>query len=320
VFTTAPQFGESLGGILIQRGQGEAYEGPKPSHIHIKNLVLRNAKGSYTSVAGTTVAYGITACIYVMHSAHLLIENNDIYGCGNGIFFMAKDGLLSQTSEDPVIRGNKVYGNGTVNSFLEHNLYVQSARPVIERNYIGKLVTGAQGSSLKDRSANATIRYNYIVSSEGRALDMVDSQDQGTNGIITLPEYGRDRVHGNVFFVDSAGTAIHYGGDTWCETEGSNVCVPLSEYRSLLEFYDNTVVYTLQGWRNVLFDLSLQNTRVNAWNNIFHVGPQTQNHHLVEYTGTVCLGPNTMVGPVQYNGRDGHDPSLITINFGCMLP
>jgi hypothetical protein len=320
VFTTSPQFGESLGGILIQRGQGEAYEGPKPSHIHIKNLVLRNAKGSYTSVAGITTTYGITACIYVMNSADLLIENNEIYGCGNGIFFMAKDGLLSQTSERPVIRGNKVYGNGTPGSYLEHNLYIQSLSPIMERNYIGKLVDGAQGSSLKDRSAGAIIRYNYIVSSEGRAADLVDSQDQGINGIITRPEYGKDWMYGNVFFIDSAGTAIHFGGDTWCETEGSNVCVPLSQYRSRLKFYDNTLIYTLQGWRNVLFDLSLATTRVDAWNNTFHVGPQTENHHIVEYAGTVCLGKNVVVGPVQYNGRDGFDPSQININFGCTLP
>jgi hypothetical protein len=312
--TSAPEFNESLGGIVIKRGPGEPWEGPKPSHIQIKNLVLRNAKGSYTSLAGNTVNHGVTACIYVLVAQDLLVENSVMYGCGFGIFTMAKEGKLAHACERLTLRNSQVYNNGRANSWLEHNAYIQCASPVIEGNYFGKLITNAQGSSFKDRSSNLVFRNNYVISAS-RALDLVHSEDQDIDGIATLPDYGRDLVEGNTLMVDTS-TAIHYGGDNYCEQEsGSTLCVPPVNYRFHLTFRNNTVIYSTSGWRNSIFDLSLRDTRVDAYNNRFHLGTQATNHHMVEYAGRVNFWNNLVIGSLQFNGRDGYDPSMVTINL-----
>lgn len=74
------------------------------------------------------------------------------------------------------MRNSRVYGNGVVGSYYEHNFYVQAHMPVIEGNYIGEVRAGSEGSSYKSRSSGEVFRYNYVVSST-RAMDWVYSED-----------------------------------------------------------------------------------------------------------------------------------------------
>ncbi len=313
VFFRSPQFGESLGGVVVQRDADDPYSGPKPSHIHIKNLVLRNAKGSYTALNGLTTSYGVTACLYILNGADILVENTVMYGCGFGLFTMAKEGVLEQACERLTLRNSQLYNNGRANSWLEHNAYTQCAGMLAEGNYFGKLIATAQGSSFKDRSSGLVFRNNYVISAS-RALDLVHAEDQ-EQGVAIQPDYGIDLVEGNTLMVDTS-TAIHYGLDNWCEQEtGDTVCVPPVLPRSYLTFRNNTVIYTTTGWRNMLFDLSLRDTRVDAYNNRFHLGTQATNHHMVEYAGTVNFWNNVVLGTLQFNGRDGYNPAMVTINL-----
>lgn len=320
-FSEAPEYGESLGGIQIKRGQGDSYFGQKPSFIRIQNLELRNVTGTYTGIGGVVREYGdVTTCIYIHASADLILENLDVHDCNFGVLVLAKDGLMSQNSERFILRNSKFWNCGRPWSWFEHCAYVQAAGALVEGNYFGKLVPNAEGSSFKDRSAGLVFRNNFVLSNS-RSIDLVESEDQDIDGIITLPSYGTDWVYGNTFVVDSSETAIHHGADNNGEQDfGDELFIPSVRYREVLYFYDNLVTYTLCGWRNMVFDLSTRDTIVEAWNNTFNFNTCTENHHLVEWAGTVRLGPNTFNGPIQFNGRDGYNPDFVRITTGHSPP
>lgn len=326
VFSATPDFGESLGGIVIKRGPSDGYGTYSPRHIHIKNLEMWGAGGTtgrtYTStVLGTTQTYGTSAAgIYLLLLKNGLIENCVIYDHGFGIFTQAKDGLISEACEDITVRSCRVYGNGVSGSFFEHNFYVQCARPVIEMNYIGRVRAGSEGSTYKTRSSGEIFRYNYVEGS-ARVLDFVHSEDQGSDGIVTLPEYGTAYCYGNVLVNDIglggyAGNMIHLGGDNLGEDDTGAFTNPASKYMQQLYFFNNTVIYRGQNssspYRGAFFDLSLAannpNTSkgapstVDSWNNVYVMtgvsGAPTESCWM-EYVGIVNnRGNNLAFGPL----------------------
>ena len=319
VFTNTPAYGESLGGIVIKRGPADAYFGPKPSHIQIRNLELRDARGSYTTLANKRARYLSAGCIYVHVGADILIENVIAANCAFGIFTMAKDDLLSQAVERITVRNSRIEGNGEPGSWFEHNLYIQADSPIIEGNFIGRVIAGSEGSSFKDRSARLIFRRNYVLSS-ARAIDLVHSEEQ-REGIGALPYYGNDYVYGNTIVNDSAGEAIHYGGDNLGEQEeGDEEFVPELPYRAHLFFWNNNVIHRVEGWRNSGFGLSLKSTVADVWGNRFHFGPEAVTHYWVEYAGDLRLGDNQITGEVQESGRDGSNPAMYRITNGNPVP
>lgn len=315
-----PAYGESLGCFVVKRGPNDAYLGPKPSFIQLKNLEIKNTRGStYTTLAGNTASYGSAACIYFHVAADTLVENVVATGCAFGVFYMAKDGLLSQACERATIRNSRFYNNGVPNSWFEHNAYVQCGGAIVEGSFFGKLVSGSQGSSFKDRSARLIFRNNYVLSND-RAIDMVQSEEND-QGIAVLPEYGRDYVYGNTIVNDSAYEAIHYGGDNWDEQEGSATeHVPPVPYRSKLFFWNNNVTHVAPGWRVFAFGLSLRHTTAEVWDNVFNFGPQATNMYWLEYAGDLRLGTNVINGNVIASGRDGSNPVNWTITTGVPVP
>lgn len=314
---------EPLGGIVIKRYAGSAWESPKPRHIVIQNLELRGAANGQTFVnlAGVTKNYGSSAGIWIQVGDDITIQNNVIVNNGFGIFTMAKDGTLAHTAVRPVIRCNRIYNNGVVNSYLEHNLYVQSASPLVEGNYIGQVRDGSWGASYKTRSSAEIFRYNYVVSS-ARAIDFVHSEGN-EDGIAAEPGYGKDWVYGNTIYNDCisnsncAANAIHYGGDNMGEQDGSSsVFTPPIPYRSRLYFFGNTVINranTTQSWRVALFDLSLAKTTVHAWNNIF-ANFGNSNFSWVEYAGVLNLYGKNLVYGTMLNHHDFANPNHVDIN------
>jgi hypothetical protein len=277
VFTDTPQWGESLGGIVIKRGPDDAWRSYSPRWIQLRNLELHGAAPgkSYTTLAGNTVTFGSAAGLYIVLGEDILLENLVIYDNAFGIFTMAKDGLFSEACKRITVRGCRVYGNGIVNSYYEHNFYIQCHLPVIEGNYIGRVRPGSEGSSYKSRSSGEIFRNNWVDAS-ARAIDWVYSEEQDINGISQQPEYGTDFAYGNVIVNDPssspfASAAIHYGGDNLGE-QGPSVPVMVEPlYRDHLYFWNNTILLRgkqSQIWRQSIFALSLVDTKVDAWNNM----------------------------------------------------
>jgi hypothetical protein len=265
---------------------------------------------SYTTLAGNSAAYEGAAGMYVHLGDDILLENLIIRDNGNGIFTMAKDNLFSQACKRIAVRNSRVYGNGVVGSYLQHNFYVQSHLPVIEGNYIGQVRSGSLGASYKSRSSGEIFRYNYVVAS-ARAVDWVYSEDQDTDGISKQPEYGSDFAYGNIFVNDAnlpggnfASAPIHYGGDNLGEQDPGAPVLDLPIYRRHLYFWNNTAVFRAtqaQSWRMCVFDLSLVTTTVDAWNNIFvrDGGATPTELSWVQNAGTLHLrGTNLAFGTI----------------------
>lgn len=325
VFNVGSQWSlEDYAGIMIKPGVGDPY-GYKPKWIEIKNLELIGAAPgrSFVSLNGATMPYmDSPAAIWIQPSADILIENNVIHDHGFGVFSMSKDATLLQACERLVIRANRVYGNGVVGSYLEHNLYIQSTNPLIEGNYFGLTRAGSEGSTYKSRSSGEVFRYNYVEAS-ARAIDWVYAEDQ-TPGIATQSDYGVDYAYGNVIVNDCglgncAANPIHYGGDNLGEQEDTaTLFTPSTPYRGHLYFYNNTVYNHVDSgdtWRTAVFDLSLRGTTVDAWNNVFAFSGSS-NFSWVESAGQLRLGgTNLAAGATVASASD----RAVAVNYAVTL-
>jgi uncharacterized protein YfiM (DUF2279 family) len=329
VFTSVPEYGESLGGIVIKRGPNDDYFTYKPQWIEIRNLELRGAASgtTYTTLAGGSAPFGAAAGLYVHVGRDILIENCVSTDNSFGIFTMAKDELLSQATERVTVRSCRVFGNGIVNSWFEHNFYVQCANPVIEGNFIGQTRPGSLGSSYKSRASGEIFRYNYVEAS-ARACDWVHAEEQ-SSGIAAQTDYGTDFAYGNVIVNDfslpngGAYAPIHYGGDNQGEQEpGQPVFSPTLAYRSQLYFFHNTVINrdpSAQTYRVVVFDLSVVSGTIEAWNNIIACSG-VQNFSWVEYAGTLNLRGMNLASGIIAPARPEATPEQFAINqLGWLL-
>jgi hypothetical protein len=217
---------------------------------------------------------------------------------------MAKDGELAHAGERITLRNSRLYGNGVVGQYLQHNVYMQSTSPRVTGNYLGKLKSGALGSTYKSRSSDERFSGNYVIAS-ARALDFVHSEDQA-NGIAAQPLYGTDHVYGNTIVSDGP-EFIHYGGDNMGEQgPEAAIFVPPLPYRKKLYFYNNVCTQTYAGWRCMAFMLSAKETGAEAWGNTFNLaftgGGQVS---WLNFAGQLKLGANTMTGATPTDARDG---------------
>lgn len=322
IFSGTLEYGESLGGIVIKRGLSDPVT-YKPSHIKIANLELKGTThgNTYTTLTGSQATYAVAAGVYIMASRHVTIENCIITENGNGVFTMAKEETLDQAAEYVTLRNNRIFGNGVVGSYYEHNVYMQAWQPLIEGNYFGQVRAGSLGSTYKSRSGKEIIRFNTFLGS-ARILDLVHSEDQNIDGIMTQPEYGTDFVYGNILINDSAlplgntYAGVHFGGDNLGEDENSLNTGLDSKYRKQLYFFNNVYyVRFTSGYRTCLFDISLKNIKLDLWNNSFianvPVGFQVS---WTEWAGTINLrGNNNIYSTVAFQTARNDASSLLYV-------
>ena len=306
------QWTEPLATILIWGPWGQ-----KPSFIELRNLRITGGRANvtYHTQDGKTAQFGNgSAGVHAATVEDLLIENCDVTGNGNGIFVNTKNDSEQEASRRVTLRRNLVYLNGNPGSWLEHNLYVQAARVVYEGNYIGQLVPGAVGSSLKDRSSGTIVRYNYIVAA-ARALDLVESEG-GSTSVMVDPEYNDAWVYGNVIVSDhdnpgvSSSKLIHWGGDN----------SPKLFRTGTLHFYYNTVVTRAdhaQVWRLHVFDLPSDQQQVEMLGNVFwHIG--SASYELGEDAGRLHFIGTNWISRGWAKGHDGGNTVTVT-NDGKLI-
>lgn len=279
------QYSEMLGVFLLYKAPDDPW-GYRPQHLQFRNLKITgaNRNNSYTAQDGSTARYaGAAAAIYAVVVEDLLIENCEITGNGNGVFVNSKED--AQASRGVTLRANRIYDNGNVGSWFEHNLYIQAARVLYEGNYIGQLIPGAKGSSLKDRSSATVVRYNHIVAA-ARALDLVEIEG-GVKPVMDDPLYPHAWVYGNLIDNDwklpgrASVKLIHWGGDN----------DPRYFRTGTLHFYNNTVRINadrLDFWYVSLFDLPTETQKVSARANIVE-SRGTSELRLGADTGTIEL-------------------------------
>lgn len=246
--------------------------GDSPEWIEIRNLRLVGAVGGATFIRadGSKGEFikGANA-IWAQMARHITVEGCVIEDNGQGVFvnFAGKDTI----SSDWTLRGNFISNNGVVNSWLQHNLYIQSGgKNLYEWNFVGQVRQGALGGSLKDRSSGVIIRNNVIVSS-ARMIDLVETQGGQEIMLATeqsTREYRDAHVYNNFLYNDrdarGAVAPIHYGYDTGSNHptdpqlfSGTGVSANKELPRNgTLYFFNNTYMFDGGGaYRSYLFDL-----------------------------------------------------------------
>lgn len=268
---------------VIKIGASSVPQDTMPKFIVIENLEIRGAHPNYqfTDDGGATQTYSSAASpIFVEKGENLVFRNNIITDGANGFFAASTDTLVSR---DILVEGNYIYGNGIVDSILQHNNYTAAINITFQYNRFGPLRSGARGVNLKDRSAGLIVRYNWIEGGN-RTIDMVNGED--SLQIRNHPEYNRAFVYGNVLIKGmqdaSNNQVIHFGGDT-----GSTA----SYRQGPLYLYNNTIYSTRTG-NTVVVRLSAGTVSADARNNIFFNTQPGANMALLAETGSLTLANN----------------------------
>ena len=317
---------ENLGGITVKRGPSnqDAYGQYVPKWIIIQGLELRGARkgATFTQQNGQTGTYGFSACLWIQQSEDLIVRNNTMTDCALGIFTMAKDDILAETSVRLTLANNRVYSNGVAGSYSEHGFYVQAVSPVVEGNYMGRLIPTAQGSSYKSRSSGEVFRRN-TVDCTAFCMDFVQSEES-KNGVAAQADYGTDYVYGNTITSTNAGS-IHYGGDNQGEQQRGVAAtfVPPVPYRKHLRFWNNTYTVTSSTYRMGLFRLSAKETEADMWGNTFNVNFTGAGLiSWLEVAGTLRLGANTLNGHAIADVQVDDSPNAAnwSITTGAPIP
>ncbi len=273
-----------LGLVMVSGQSGRDYNFGPSGYISIENLEIRNGSYGTPFIDGLTNApdtyRAFTSCIYVEVAAHLVLKNNMLHDCGNGLFINSKNATLVELSQDVLVQGNTLYNNsnavgtGGSNGYSEHNSYTEARDIIFQYNYFGDVKPGAFGDCLKDRSSGLIVRYNRFSSSCGIQLNLRDATGGGAL-IYGDAGYATTHIYGNVFDI-SGPSQVHvatYGGDSG---------VTAIYRQGHLYFYNNTLVVKGDAVNGAyasvfLFNLSLQNAVAEVSNNVFQATPTTAN-------------------------------------------
>ena len=322
----------TLGPVMVGPQLGYNYNFGPAGYIEIQGLDIRSAKygASFTdgSTGTTTPWNSFASCIFVEAAAHLLVRNNVLHDCGNGLFINSKNSTLLELSQDVLIEGNKLYNNsnapitGVTNGYHEHNSYTEARDITFQYNYFGDVRPGAFGDCLKDRSSGLVVRYNTFASTCGIFLNLLDSTG-GQALIWGDAGYSKTYVYGNQFDVTPAaqhGTnLVSYGGDS-----GTT-----SHYRQgTLFYYNNTLSVTGNAANGIypetlLFGLSMPTALADTRNNVFQATPTTLGfpgkvQAMVYGKGTVSM-KNNWVSPNAAQYWAGHLTGAIVTGWSSNL-
>jgi len=274
--------------ILINRDSSDSYTS-RPGYIVIEGLALRSAyvDYKYTATDGSVRAYmNGSSSIAILGADNVTIRNCELSDSGMGLFTLSKSESEATLVRDILVEGCHIFGNGVVNEWLEHNVYMQALGMTVQYNRFGRLRDGSPGANLKDRSAGTVIRYNYI---EGtvRLLDLVDAQEDAADAQAD-PRYRQTFVYGNVLISgpNDASALIHYGGDTTGFEQNFR--------KGTLYFYNNTVIESANSsdqWNTILVNADTNDEHVDMRNNVIW-SKGTTTFHLLGLAGQAVVGPN----------------------------
>ncbi len=264
-----PFSGHQPRGLIII---GHAYNNQdywaNPKYIILEGLKITHASPefTYTDLSGAKVAYvQFSAGVFIQRGENITIRNNEFTESNLAIY--GGTGSGGELMKDVTIEGNWIYKNGSIQSYYEHNIYMEGLNTLYQYNYM-QAPRGPQGyalgANIKDRGAGTVVRYNWIEDG-AHILDIVDAQE-ARDSTIALPSFHETLVYGNVFVQKEprAGSMFHYGGDSGL----------LDTYRKgTLKFYNNTIVIRNKNYtayqQPVLFELSTNEEHLDAKNNIF---------------------------------------------------
>jgi hypothetical protein len=316
--TTRPQLdfpfdGHQVRGlVIIGHAHGGRWE-DTPSHIVLEGLEIRNSAPphAFTDRAGKRASYSpIAAGIFVERARHLTIRGCTVTANNNGVFIGTGGGAVTLT-EDVLLEGNYVHGNGSLADYYEHNVYNEASGVTYQFNRFGPPrggPSGPLGANIKERSAGVVIRYNWIEDG-AHLLDLVDAQES-KDETRALPSFHSTYVYGNVLVrgASPSGSMVHYGGD-------SEV---FEDYRKgTLYFFHNTVLVRNEGYRDytrtAVFELSTNDEHLDSRNNVYFSDREPDELHAIGMLGArdrISSGVATFAGDWVRKGWTPHDLTL----------
>ena len=279
---------EDEGLILINRDSSDSYYS-RPGYIVIEGLALRSAYlgSNYTASDGSIRGFTTSSSsVAIIGADNVTVRNCELSDSGMGLFTLSKSETEATLVRDILVEGCHIFGNGAVDDWLEHNIYMQALGMTVQYNRFGRLRDGSLGANLKDRSAGTVVRYNYIEGTQ-RLLDLVDAQEDAPD-VLADPRYRQTFVYGNVLISgpQDASSLVHYGGDT--------VGYEQNFRKGTLYFYNNTIIESADDtdiWNTILVDASTNDEHVDLRNNVIW-SSGTTNFHLLGLAGQAVVGPN----------------------------
>lgn len=306
---------QARGLVIVGHKHGAPWK-EQPEHIEVEGLEVRGAKpgNRFKDKTGALTDYSeIATGIYVQRGSHIVLRGNVVHGNGNGLFVGGGGG--DELSEDILIEGNYVWGNGSPERHFEHNVYNEAAGVTYQYNRFGPPVSGPQGAlgaNIKERSAGVVIRWNWIEDG-AHLVDLVEAQE-AKDRTLALPSYRESLVYGNVLVRGQTpgGSLVHYGGDSG----------QVESYRKgTLRFFQNTVVIEnaphprYQG--TAVFELTSNEETLIAENNVLWFEDAPHDTRPVVLLGArdgVVAGRATLAGNwltkgfAAFDGMPGKEP------------
>lgn len=310
--TTRPELAPLYGGkesdrvihegrtLILVKHDGSGDHTAIPSHIQIDGLFIRRSHPdySYTSSEGRTGKYDpFGACIWIERGHGVVIADNEISDCSQGIFARSTDEADFAVTRDIRIAGNAISNYGIAGDDHMHGSYMESLNVTYEYNHYGLRRNGAQGNALKDRGAGTIVRYNRL-DDGAHSLDLVECEDFPMTATAD-PAYRTTFVYGNQIRKNGdLGSFIHYGGDHYGSTPGATWGEPIYR-KGTLFFFANTVYAT--GSQAQIFQLSTTEETAEVWNNVFVFDDGT---FIKSMRGKSDIGPGWTSGGVVNLGRN----------------
>lgn len=265
--------------------------GTKVRFVHVTGFEMRNAhptklrtaRGASSATNWNEFAQGV----YVLGGHNICIQGNKIHNCGQGIFVNSTNHDRFQSHRIHVCN-NWIYDCSSIGSFSTHGMYLEAIGMIVEYNYLGTVLDGSNGDTVKERSSGVVYRYNYIEpSANGVAFRDPSNEDSAQNGLL------------EALAVDSLGEltvkSIYVYGNTFVIRRGSPTVIAVGDgangelREGKLYFYSNVVVAVADGesgylgvyydpfripmfsiWNNVRSPIT-----VVARNNLFYTTPAT---------------------------------------------
>lgn len=219
--------------ICICPPAGAKYTDPQVGPVTINNVKIQNCNAESQEYMvygqGSNYWWEASSGVSMYRAQNVVLDGVEVSSCGNGVFGPSYD-YAQGTLRNICVRRGVFTGNGVAGSNHQHHAYLEAAGMRYEFCTFNALLDGAQGVSIKDRSAALVVRY-CTVNAGSRLLDLVDP-DGGGDTLYQDPLFGIDHVYGCLLNNQGGSVGpVHYGFD-----QNS------LRARGQLRFYQNSVI------------------------------------------------------------------------------
>ena len=269
-----------MGIVAVARG-AQTPSNLKPGHVIIDGLEVRGSLDqTYMDASGAAQDYWSSGgAIYLRGAEHVVVRNCELHHAPNGLVAECYS-TESEVTRDLLVERCRFHDNSKESSWSGNNLQVEGVGVVVQFCRFEPNLNRAKTSNVRDRSAGAVYRYNWI---EGGSYAMELIEPSGGIAIVTGDSgYAVTKVYGNVLVsADADSSSLVRFGVSYYGTEN---------FRTNCQFHYNTVLFKTTSTSKAVFSLPAASVSVDARNNVFH--STAGQFQILSSEGAVSLGKN----------------------------